>query len=337
MATTSIVQTFGEMYTDLLNRVRDNTSTSAVTTVGKRYINTALHDLHIQNNFPWAERRAILQTHAPYTTGTIDIALATRTTVAGTDTLWNTAVTGMGFNNARIGGKLTVDQIDVYNVSAVGSDTAITLADRYIGDAALTASTYTYFEDEYALASDFFRLVDTRTFTHAMDLPVVPRQEFYRRFPRNSHTGTPRCCTIIDLGPSGDVEPRPRVVFNPAPDAVLNIPYRYITRNLAVSSTGVAQENMSADGDEPIIPRRYRHVLVFYALYQWYRDRKDDVRTELARTEYESLLTRITNDSTPERDIPRLRTNRRRYLAGVAGYMRNPRYSADSRFDEMRD
>ena len=67
------------------------------------------------------------------------------------------------------------------------------------------------------------------------------------------------------------------------------------------------------------------------------RDRKDDVRTELARAEYESLLTRITNDSTPERDIPRLRTNRRRYLAGVAGYMRNPRYSADSRFDEMRD
>lgn len=337
MSATSTPTTFSDLYTDLINRVRDNSSTTAIANYARRYINQALHDLHIQNNFPWAERRAVLQTHATYQDGTVAIALATRTTVTGTSTLWNTAVTGMGFNNARAGGKMTFDNIDVYTVSAVGSDTAITLTDRYVGDTALSGASYTYFEDEYALASDFFRLVDARTFTDALDLEVLSRQEFYRRYPRNAHTGTPQKVTLIELGPSGDVNPRPRAVFYPAPDRVLNIPYRYITANLAVSSGGTAQTNLSADTDEPIVPVRYRHVLVFYALYQWYRDRKDDVRTELARAEYENLLTRITNDTAPERDIPRLRTNRRRYLAGVAGFRRSSRYTTGTAFDEMRD
>src|SRR5258706_301059 len=85
----------------------------------------------------------------------MQIATSARTTVTGSSTLWNTAVTGMGFNNARVGGKMRFDTTDVYTVSTVGSDTAITLASRYIGDSALSGSTYSYFEDEYALAADY--------------------------------------------------------------------------------------------------------------------------------------------------------------------------------------
>lgn len=338
MASTTTVTTFLDMQTDLVNRVRDNISTSAVVVLAKRYINQALQDLHIQNNFPWSERRATLQTHALYDTGTVSISTGTRTTVTGASTLWNTAVTGMGFNNARAGGKIVfAGEPDPYVVSAVGSDTAITLTDRWLGDTSLSGATYRYFEDEYALASDFFRLIDNRTFTNALDIQVLSRQEFYRRYPRNTRAFTPSVCTILELGPGTTVDPRPRVLFHPAPDSEMNVPYRYITRNLAVSSAGAAAENMSADTDEPIIPVRYRHVLVFYALYQWYRDRKDDQRTQLAQGEYVELLQRITNDTSPERDIPRLRTNRRRYREGVAGYARNPRYTTGTAWDELRD
>lgn len=337
MTTSTIPQTFLDMQTDLVNRVRDNISTASIVVLAKRYLNTALHDLHIQNNFPWAERRATLQTHETYTTGTVSVSLSARTTVTGSSTLWNTAVTGMGFNNARVGGKIVFSgETDPYSVSAVGSDTAITTTDRYLGDTALSGASYKYYEDEYALATDFFRLIDNRKFTDAMALTVLDRQEFYRRYPRNSHTSTPMVCTIIELGPSGDVAPRPRVVFHPAPDSMINIPYRYITSNLAVSSAGAAAENMSADADEPIIPRRYRHVLVFYALYQWYRDRKDDQRTQMAQSEYTDLLQRITNDTAPERDIPRLRTNRRSYQQRL-GRMVGGRWTTGTGFDEMRD
>src|SRR3990167_3393278 len=98
-----------DLRTDLLNRIMEATGVTATNTIADRFINIALHDMHIDpgSNFPWAERRAYLTTHAPYTTGTVSITAAARTTVNGSSTLWNTAVTGFGFNNARAGGKMT--------------------------------------------------------------------------------------------------------------------------------------------------------------------------------------------------------------------------------------
>lgn len=340
MSATTTPTTFLDLYTDAAQRLRVSTTDTTTTNILKRLINQGLHDLHIQRNWSWAERRTVLNTHATYTTGTVDIALATRTTVTGTATLWNTAVTGMGFNNARVGGKMTFSgATDVYTVSAVGSDTSITLADRYIGTAALSAATYTYFEDEYALASDFFRLVDARRFSTEMPIPVISRREWYAQYPRNSVTGLPRVCTIIDLVPSGNVSTQPRVVFHPAPDLVYNIPYRYITSNLATSSAGVAQVNLSADTDEPIIPLRYRHALVFYAIAQWYRDRKDDARSSEANGEYVTLVQRMAGDFAPEQDRPRLVPRRRTYLRGSAGYgaHQRGRYATGAWFDELQD
>lgn len=340
MSSTTTPTTFVDLYTDLLNRTRANASGTTEIVYAKRYINQALHDIHIQQNWPWAERRATLLTHAPYTTGTVSIALATRTTVAGVSTLWNTAVTGMGFNNARAGGKLTFSGgTDVYEVSSVGSDTAITLTDRFIGDTALSAATYTYYEDEYALASDFFRLVDSRELQGDVVLEVLSRQEFYRRDPRNSTTDQPVRCTIIDLAPSGGTSTNPRMLLHPPPNAVYRIPYRYITSSLATSSAGAALTQLSADTDEPIIPLRYRHVLVFYAQVLWYTDYKDDPqRAQVAGGQYADLVKRMANDTVPERDRPRFDTMRRRYVSRVAG-PRLPRsrvFQTGSEFDDMR-
>ncbi len=338
MTTTSTPTTFSDLYTDAGNRLRVNVSDTTTLTILKRFINQGNHDVHIQQNWPWAERVGMLQTHATYTDGTVAIALSARTTVTGTTTLWNTAVTGMGFNNARVGGKMTFEgDTDVYTVSAVGSDTSITLADRYIGATALTAATYKYYEDEYALASDFWRTIDLRKFSDNFPLPIIERQEFYRRVVRNSTTNTPRICTLIDLGPSTTVASRPRIVLHPAPEQVYNIAYRYITTNLAISSAGAGQTNLSADADEPIIPLRYRHVLVAYAVGQWYRDRKDDVRSQEAMGEYVDLIRRMAGDVFPEKDKPRFHSNRMAYARGASGYRSRGRYTTGTAFDEMRD
>lgn len=337
MSATTQVTTFSDIYTDVLNRVRANTSDTTSINLAKRYVNKGLHDIHIQRNWPWAERKATLNTHAPYSTGTVAIALAARTTVTGTSTLWNTAVTGMGFNNTRVGGKMKFSDDQVYEVSAVGGDTSITLASRYIGDTALSGAAYTYYEDEYALASDFWRLVDARMFSPEARLPVISRVDFYRRYPRNSTPGQPRVTSIIEIGPVSSTAQQQRVLIHPYPDAVYNIPYRYITSNLAVTSAGVGAANLSGDTDEPIIPLKYRHVLVLYAVAQWYRDRKDDERTQLAHSEYVDLVTRMGEDSGPERDHPRFISPKQRYLRGSAGYGRlgSRRYQTGSEFDDM--
>ena len=347
---TSTPTTFSDLYSDLLNRVRATLGTTAATTTqtnyAKRYINMANHDLHIQQNWWWAERRDIILTHNDYITGSVSIASTARTTLEGSNTAWNSTVSGMGFANMRALGKLTfAGEQDVYIVSAVTSATAATLQTRYVGGQttatayALAYASYTYYEDEYAVATDYFRLMDTRFFSSDLDIPIIPNAEFYRLYPRNNTTGRPKVATIIEIGPGTTVSLRPRVMFHPAPDAVYQIPYRYITSNLSVSSDGSTAPNLSADADEPIVPVRYRHVLVFYALAQWYRDLKADSRAAEVEAQYVDMVRRIANDSTPERNHPRLQPRRYQYLAQTAGPFRRGRgrYSADTRFDEIRD
>lgn len=298
MSVATQVTDLTDLRTDLIVRIRDATGVTATNNIADRYLNTALHDIHINpgNQWPWAMRRSYILTHAPYTDGTVDVTAAARTTVTGNSTLWNTAVTGMGFNNAQVGGKMKFAGFpELYEVTAVGSDTSITINPRYTGDA-LDDASYTYFEDEYALASDFFRPADAREFSQEAKIELMGPQEFRRRFPRNDRLGKPRHATIIQLAFSGSTTPRPRIVFNPVPDNEYQIPYHYITSNLAVSSAGAEQTQLTATSDEPIIPLIYRHVLVFHALYHWYRDRKDDARSQEAKSEYVELLQRMAGE-----------------------------------------
>jgi hypothetical protein len=345
VSTTGQPTTFSELYTDLLNRMRADTTVGGMAeTLSKRYLNIALHDIHIQHNWPWAERAGTIITRPPYTEGSISILDSARTTLVGTSTLWNTAVTGMGFNHINSGGKLRLaGDEEVYKISAIASDISATLLSRYVNNVngasayALAYSNYTYFEDEYALAADFFRLVDARQFSDVMRIECLGSQDFYQRYPRNANkSGTPRKCTIIELGPQSSTDWQPRVVFHPYPDDTHSIPYRYMTRYLAVTSAGVAQVELSNDTDEPIIPKRYRHILLSYASFLWYRDQKDDQRSQETYQEYVDGVKRIAGDSAPQRDFPSIRPRRMRsgpFFSRAA----SSRFTTGTNWDEMRE
>lgn len=357
MGATTQPTTFQDLYYAVVQQAKVQLGTTEADTTtlnyARRLINQGLHDLHIQQNWPWAERRSTILTHARYTTGNLNIASTTRTTLEGNGTLWNTAVSGMGtgttFTNLRVGGKLQISgETDVYLVGAVASDTSATLDTRYVGNQSTATAfaaaykNYTYFEDEYALASDFWRLVDARQLSDAIPIAVIPRQEFYRRYPRNATTGMPQVCTLLELGPGQLVDPRPRILFHPAPDIVYSIPYRYITTNLAVSATGTQAANLSAATDEPIIPLRYRHVLIQYALWLWYRDLKDDQRAQQAEQAYVDIVKRMAGDTEVNRDRPRFAPRTNQYRATVAGPRSlgrggSRRFSTGTAFDELRD
>lgn len=296
MSTTSQLTDFSDLYTDLQNRVRAQTGVTATENQAKRYLNIALHDMHIgfEYRFPWAERSARLLTQAEYTTGTVT-ATKGSTTITGTSTLWDTnndfTVKNMRANGkTRIAGSLTP-----YVISSVTNDTTAVLTSKFT-ETTVTDETYVYYEDEYDLASDFLRPVDMQQFSDQMSIELIGRTEFRRRYPVNATTGRPTVATLIDSGPSGNTTPVRRVKFYKPPSTAMNIPYTYITSNLAVSSAGVAAANMSAATDEPIVPLRYRHALVFHALTHWYRDKKDDVRMEAAKGEYTDLMLRIVSD-----------------------------------------
>ena len=297
MSTTSQLTTYADLFTDLQNRCRVTTGVTATETQAKRYINIALHDFNLgfQYKLPWLERTAQLRTHAPYSTGTVAISVGSNT-LTGTSTLWATA-DSYGENNARTTGKMTLQgTTDIYPITTVTSDTAITLASKYVGSAALSGATYTYFEDTYDLASDFLRPIDFQFFSQAYNIQLIPRDEFRRRFPRPNVQGNPQYACLLDLAPNGSTSPIRRVQFYPYPSTTLIVPYTYVTNAVGVSSAGAALTSLSSDTDEPLIPLRYRHAVVYHALYHWYRDKRDDARSQEAKAEYTDIMLRIVDD-----------------------------------------
>lgn len=297
MSTATQLTDFSDLYTDLQNRVREQTGVVATENQAKRYINIALHDMHIgrAENFPWAERSAVLLTHPQYTTGTITTTKGS-TSITGGSTLWNTN-NDFGVANMRVGGKITIaGSLVVYEIGAVGSDTSATLTGPFVSDD-VTAGTYTYLEDEYALAPAFLRPIDQQYFSDSVPIDLISRMEFRHRYPVNGVPGHIKVGTIVDKAFSGSTTPVRKIRFHPPPDAAYNIPYSYVTRNLAVSSTGTEKQQLVADSDEPIVPLRYRHAIVFHALYHWYRDKKNDQRSKEAKAEYEQVLARIADDT----------------------------------------
>lgn len=338
MSVTTQPTTFSDLYTMLENAVRVQTGVTATENQAKRVINIALHDMHLgfDYKFPWAERRAILRTQDDYTTGTIT-ATKGSTAITGSSTLWNTN-NSFGVANMRDTGKILIGGGNVpYGISSITSDTAAVLTDRFV-EATVTGGTYIYYEDEYALASDFLRPIDAQRFSEERNIGIISRTEFRRRYPTNSVLGNPKVACILDFAPSGNVTPIRRVKLAPPPNDFMLIPYTYITSNLAVSSAGVAAANLSADTDEPIIPLRYRHALVYHALYHWYRDKKDDARSVEAKNEYTDIMLRIVGDV----EVGGVRPQIQPRVSVYANSARRPwsgsrsrRYDINGKFDRM--
>lgn len=341
MSSTSQVTTFSDIYTDLQNRVRVATGISATETQAKRYANIALQDIHIGTDytFPWTERRSTILTSAPYSTGTVAVTPGS-SVATGTDTLWNTAGT-YGVTNTAAGMKMRIaGATDLYSILTVSGDTLINLSQKYVGSAALTDAEYVSFKDEYALASDFLRPIDFALFSSDWSIPLLDRKEFRRLHVRGNISGKPTSASILDLSFSGSTTPVRKVVLYPYPDQVYIIPYSYVTSNLVVTSAGVEQSAMSSDTDEPIMPLRYRHVIVLHALMNWYRDKRDDARSQEAKAEFGELMTRMISDhDMGTHNRVRIQPNEGLYRAhAVRPYRRQggTRYSVSDRFDSFR-
>lgn len=308
-------KTFAELYADLMNRARVDSNQTINATVAKRFINTALFDMHLGHGekFPWAERNARLLTHPLYNTGTVTVATGSAS-VTGIGTAWNTN-NSYGQRNARAGGKIVFSGDDtLYEVDSVSSNTALTLTDAYRGPA-ITAGDYQYFEDEYDLASDFLKPLDKTRFDGRGEIPIMDRREFRRRFTRLTTTGQIVACAIFDKPFDGDTAPVRRARFYRPPSDARYIPYAYVSSNLAVTAAGAEQAQLVNDTDEPIVPLYARFLIVAKALEHWYRDKKNDTRSQEAKAEYVDGITRLLGDVEVGAQRPRMQPN-------VSGYAR---------------
>jgi len=338
MSSTSQPVDFSDLYTELTNRVRMQTSKTATETQAKRAINLALHDIHLgrYEKFPWCERHATLVTQPEYTTGTVAITKGA-TALVGTSTAWATA-NDFSANNMRVGGKIVIDgKEEVYEITTVTDDTNAVIGSAFI-ETTVTAATYVYFEDEYALASDFFRPFDMQYFDEAATIELIGRREFRMRYPRNRTTGKPLVGTIFDKNFASNTIPVRKIVFWKPPKAAVLLPYNYLTTQLGVDATGAGLTSLSADADEPTMPLQYRHVIVLGALHRWYRDKKNDTRSQEVLLEYTDVLGRMVSDTEIGSSRPQFRPRVTNYKSSAARpyRARGSRYVTGTRFDEIR-
>jgi hypothetical protein len=88
------------------------------------------------------------------------------------------------------------------------------------------------------------------------------------------------------------------------------------------------------------MPLRYRHVIVLHALANWYRDKRDDARSQEAKAEFGELMSRMISDHDMGTHVRvRIQPNEGLYRAhAVRPYRRQggTRYSASNRFDSFR-
>lgn len=342
MSTTTTPGSWTELYTDLLNRMREQTGVTATTVLAKRYINLANQLMYVgtSEKLPWAKRRAFITTHPSYTTGTVSVTVGSAT-VTGTDTLWTTT-NSYGQANARAGGKIVIegDGDTTYLVTAVGGAGTMTISPAWVG-ATDTSATYTYFEDEYALATSFARPYDFTSFDDAQEITLIGDQEFRRHYPRNRHPADhAHHATLIDLPFDGNTTPVRKVRFAPPPSGAKVVPYTYITKHVVVSAAGTEQESFTADTDEPIMPLRYRHALVLRAMVEWYRDRKDDTRSQQCLAEYQALMRTIVDDQEAGQQRMSMRPNTAPYARARRPYRGRGgrrRYDTNDAFDRLQD
>lgn len=338
MSATSQYTDFSDLYTGLIEATRSDSSVTATVNQAKRYINVGLQDMHLGTDykFPWAERSAVLITQPEYTTGTLTVTQGS-TTITGSGTAWNTN-NSFGVANMRAGGKIRINSSqEVYEITAVASDTSATIGHKFTPDD-VSAVSYTYFEDEYALATDFLRPIDQQIFSTDMPIDLMDRNYFRRRFVRNHIPGKPTVACILDKPFNGDTTPVRKIRFHKPPDKAYSIPYSYITENLVVQADGTETNVLSSDTDEPVVPARKRHAILFWALYHWYRDKRDDDRSQEVKAEYSDIMLRMMSDAD-------LGSRRMRLRPGLSQYrvkarfpyrgMRNRRYSVDNQFDRF--
>jgi hypothetical protein len=187
---------------------------------GKRRVNDAYLD--VCQMFSWSHllKRWTLQTEPQYNTGTIACLNATQA-VTLTGGTWVTSwVTAPSNRKMMIGGRN-----EPYDVSGIGSTTALTIADPLVGGD-ITAATYALYRDVYPLPADcgYAKLLalydpDSRSGWSSMTdrgrLRFYLQMKFLRERARNpTLTGVPWCFTLINQ--SSETPPRPQIQIYPA-------------------------------------------------------------------------------------------------------------------------
>lgn len=202
--------TFGEVRGQLAQRFPSATLSQLTSFLNERYRRVA-------RSLRWVDLslQAVLQTIAPYETGTL-AATSGSASITGTGTTWTSAMSGRGI---RIGSD------NAYYQFTYASATTATLDRTYEGDTA-TAAEYKIWQSIYPLAADVRTLKSMRVTSCPYDLDPVSQEELDERDAARLTYGTPSCYALHM--PDLSTPARRQVELWPIPDDAFGVPFWYV-------------------------------------------------------------------------------------------------------------
>ena len=234
---------------EVASQLRLDLTQSDIATIIKRWLNQAQQEIWAEADWYFALDRQIVQTVADITTGTVSIS-AGGTTVTGSSTTFSASDVSkfIQFSSSA----------DWYKITAVASDTSLTIEAAYTQTTALSAGTYTIRKFFYSVDSTVDKILSARQAISPLFLDVVHFRDFDIFRPDPTSTGNPNLMFVYGLDSSNNIQ----FTVYPWPDAIINIEVRY--KKVAT--------DLSADGDVSLIPAKWHSTAMLDgALYRGLR------------------------------------------------------------------
>ncbi len=239
------------------------------------FMNNSYQELCLGREWPWMHASYDFRLQAPYDTGQVTVTQGSDI-VTGSGTAWNsTYVPGNIFSLQSKG--------VIYHIASIDSPTQLTLETLYSEESEADAG-YHIAKNQYKLPKETDYLT---TFTVNSEVKVRPvgvdtlRLIQLRNGPL---TNTPQCYSVVRRDTDDDFT---YIEVWPNPDKYYNCQIDYKVRILYLSDT--------AD-EYPIIPDRYRTVLYYGMLYQFYQYLRKPEEMTGAFNMFRSFLNRMEND-----------------------------------------
>lgn len=284
----------------LVDAQTDFDAIGATTALGKQYLDAlelALDSVAREAGCKYLERTdGALNVKAPYATGTVT-ATQDSTAITGSGTTWST---GTLVNVGTSHFKLDREESGIL-VSAVGGNTALTLAQAMIGVTA-SALTYEIVNDDYDLAAGVWQLLAITALNPSRrPLTVLTYGEWLARTGGQWQTGEPEYAVVLghNAAATGATGTAYRIRLWPAPDVRYQYEYHYRTVP-TFPATGATFETSPAA----------QHLLIWKAASYLFGDRGEFARAQEYRERYAGELRqflRIEQSRTVVRG-PRLRS-----------------------------